>query len=44
MAEEKEIILDRGKDRLIRLQTECGLDVNPLYGPQDLEDLDYERD
>jgi methylmalonyl-CoA mutase N-terminal domain/subunit len=40
----KEIILDRGKDRLIRLQTECGLDVKPVYGPQDLEDLDYEED
>ena len=44
MVQEKEIILDRSKDRLIRLQTECGLDVKPLYGPQDLEDSDYERD
>ena len=41
---EKEIILDRGKDRLIRLQTECGLDVKPLYGPEDLQDFDYDRD
>ena len=41
---EKEIILDRGKDRLIRLQTECGFDVKSLYGPQDLEDFDYEED
>ena len=41
---EKEIILDRSKDRLIRLQTECGLDVKPLYGPRDLEGFDYERD
>ena len=41
---EKEIILDRGKDRLIRLQTECGLDVKPLYRPEDLQDFDYDRD
>lgn len=43
---EQEIILDRSKDRIIRLQHECGLDVKPLYGPQDLQDqdFDYERD
>jgi len=41
---EKEIILDRSKDRIIRLQHECGLDVKPLYGPQDLKDFDYQRD
>jgi methylmalonyl-CoA mutase N-terminal domain/subunit len=41
---EKEIILDRSKSRLIRLQTECGFDVKPVYRPQDLEDFDYEED
>jgi methylmalonyl-CoA mutase N-terminal domain/subunit len=40
----KEIILDRSKNRLIRLQTECGFDVKPVYRPQDLEDFDYEED
>jgi len=41
---EKEIILDRSKDRLRRLQTECGLDVKPLYRPEDLKGFDYDRD
>jgi methylmalonyl-CoA mutase N-terminal domain/subunit len=41
---DKEIILDRSKSRLIRLQTECGFDVKPVYRPQDLEGFDYEED
>jgi len=41
---EKEIILDRSKDKLIRLKTECGFDVKPVYRPQDLEGFDYEED
>src|SRR4030043_728292 len=44
VAKEKEIVLDRSKDRIIRLQHESGLDVKSLYGPQDLKDFDYERD
>ena len=41
---EKEIVLDRSKDRLIRLKTECGFDVKPAYRPQDLGGFDYEED
>ena len=41
---DKEIILDRGKDHIVRLKTECGFNVKPLYSPQDLEGLDYDND
>jgi len=41
---EKEIVLDRTKNRIIRLQTECGFEVKPVYRPEDVEDFDYERD
>ena len=41
---DKEIILDRGKDHIVRLKTECGFDIKPLYDPKDLEGFDYDND
>lgn len=40
----EEIVLDRSKDRIIKMQTESGFEPKPSYGPDDLKGWDYARD
>ena len=44
MGDRKELQMQREKDRLITFQTQSGFKPKDVYGPEDIEEIDYSRD
>ncbi len=40
----KEEVYSKGKEKDVNFQTISGVSIDPLYTPEDIEDLDYEED
>ncbi|MFH1623835.1 MAG: acyl-CoA mutase large subunit family protein [Pseudomonadota bacterium] len=44
MSEKKEVAMDIDSDQLLTERTQSGFKVKKIYGPEDVKDIDYDRD